>query len=131
MYNTKHHLGAVPKLLKMNSALCYSQAALRENSGCSLCMPDFKISSRQYCFVVAFFFPEDPLSNSFPFIWLDETIIFFLLVHQYLYFSFSIKVFRLRAPSVCEHFGARAVFHSAFSAQEHIVFWAHSILNFK
>lgn len=54
--HTKHHLGAVPKLLKMNSALCYRQTALRENSGYSLCMSEFKISSRQYCFVAAFFF---------------------------------------------------------------------------
>lgn len=75
--HTKHHLGAVPKLLKMNSALCYRQTALRENSGYSLCMSEFKISSRQYCFVAAFFFPVDPLSNSFPFIRLNETIILF------------------------------------------------------
>lgn len=39
--HTKHHLGAVPKLLKMNSALCYRQTALSENSGYSLCMSEF------------------------------------------------------------------------------------------
>lgn len=52
---TKHHLGAVPKLLKMNSALCSRQTTLTENSECSLCMCEFKISSRQFCFVAFFF----------------------------------------------------------------------------
>lgn len=61
--HTKHHLGAVPKLLKMNSTLCNRQTSLTKNGECSLCVSEFKISSRQYCFVAFFLFPVNSLSN--------------------------------------------------------------------
>lgn len=60
--HAKHYLGAVPKLQRMNSALCHKQTALSEKNGYSLCMSEFKISSRHHGFVV-FFFPQWTLSQ--------------------------------------------------------------------